>query len=129
MSCRDFSVSAEGAASFVRRAILLRRARGHKNEHAIEDAAGALGLTTRKVKSLLYGEVFKVPAQEHRRILRRWWADMDQQAAEMIAAGIEATKQAEAEWLAENQLSLPLETQCSEHLPRNSVSGVGGRRS
>lgn len=129
MSCRDFSVrstDADSAASLVRRAILARRSRGHKNEFAIEDAAYGLGLTVRRAKSLLYGEVFKVAGDEYRRLLRRWRADIDQQAAELTAMTIKMEKEADLEWSAEYQLSLPLDAPSSARLANRSASASGG---
>lgn len=129
MSCRDFSVRStdvEGASSLVRRAIIARRTRGHKNETAIEDAALGLGITVRRAKSLLYGEVFKVAAGEYRRLLHRWRADIDQQAAELTAMAIKMKKDADQEWSRANQYSLPLDEPSSARHANSSVSGVGG---
>jgi hypothetical protein len=128
MACRDFSVrsvNADDAATLVRRSILARRMRGHKNESAIEDAAYGLGLTVRRAKSLLYGEVFKVAGDEYKRLLHRWRADIDQQAAELTAMAIKIEKEADLEWSAEHQLSLPLDEVLSGPPANRSASGGG----
>ena len=119
-----------GAAErLVRRSVQARRNLGLKQDHAMQDAALALGATPRRVRGFIRGEVFRVARREYERLLRLWWKDMDSQAAELIAAGVRLQKAGEAEWLSVNQYTLNLEAPCSAPLPRNSVSGDGGARS
>ena len=122
-----FDVTA--AERLVRRSVQARRNLGLKQDHAMQDAALALGATPRRVRGFIRGEVFRVARREYERLLRLWWKDMDSQAAELIAAGVRLQKAGEAEWLSVNQYTLNLEAPCSAPLPRNSVSGDGGARS
>lgn len=113
----------------VRRSVKLRQWMGFKVDHAFEDAATALGTSPRRVRGFVRGEVFKVAGEEHRRILHRWRADIDQQAAELTAMAIKMKKDADLEWSAENQYSLPLDEPSSGRPVSKSASGVGGRHS
>jgi hypothetical protein len=110
----------------VKRSVRVRQNLGHKQDHAMADAALALGTTARRVRAFVRGEIFRVAAEEYRRILRRWWADMDRQAAELRAEARRLEMQAEAEWLAQHQYELPLETPCPARSLRNVISGSGG---
>lgn len=113
----------------VNRSVDARRWMGAKQECAMEDTATALGVRPRRIRSFIRGEITQAPIREYRRMLHRWWADMDKQAAALQELGIAVQKDAEAVWLAENQLSLPLENTCSVRSQHKSASGVGGKTS
>jgi hypothetical protein len=106
--------------------IRARKLQGYKDDHAFDDAATRLALTPRRVRALRRREIWRVPVEQYRRLLDRWWADMDRQAAELHALADKLEKQAEAEWLAHNQLQLPLEESCSAPSSRGSISGRHG---
>jgi len=62
----------EQMAAIVRRTVEPMRRGGMKNEQAMEVAARKLGITPRRVKAYLYGEVHSVPAHEAAGIVAGW---------------------------------------------------------
>lgn len=127
MSWSKVSVSGdvEHAGRLVRDAVQARRRAGQKNEMAIAEAADALGLSERRARGLLYGEVFKLAAEEFRRLRYRWQADVDKQTADLIAYAIRREKEAEQTCLAGEQLLLPFGPS-STSPGSSSASGSGG---
>jgi hypothetical protein len=107
------------------RSVKVRRWMGFKSDHAMHDAALALGTSPRRVRMFVRGEVFKVATDEYRRLLTRWWVDIDRQAAELTALAIKLKNEAENEWSEQNQLSLPLEFPPAEPRLRASPFGDG----
>lgn len=61
------------------------RNRGHSRAVATEQAALALGITPRRVKSLLYGEAFKVTREEYRAIKAQYMKHLDAEAESLSA--------------------------------------------
>lgn len=61
------------------------RNRGHSRQHAVEQAALALGITPRRAKSLLYGEAFTVAVEEYRAIKARFLDHLDAEAEHLAA--------------------------------------------
>lgn len=117
------------AGPFIRMVNVSVQARKHlgfKEEHAFDDAAQALALTPRRVRAARRQEFWRVPVDQYHRLVRRWWMDMERQAAALHAEANRLEQQAEAAWLAENQLSLPLEEPCSTPSSPNSTYGVRG---
>lgn len=107
----------------VQRAVQWRTWLGAKKEHAIADAAPALGLSPRKARSLFHGEPAKISTYE--KFMRRWWADMNRQAFALRAAADEIERSAEQERIASLQLSFDLRvTPCAAPSLRNSGSGL-----
>ena len=121
-------ISSTAAERLVHQSVSARRWQGIKAEHAMADAALALGTTPRRIRSLIRGEIFRVARAEYQRLRARFRADMTRQAAELHARANTLEQQAEAEWLAEHQLELALEAECSETSSRVSVFGVRGGR-
>lgn len=107
------------------RSVMVRRWMGFKSDHAMHDAALALGTSPRRVRMFVRGEVFKVATGEYRRLLARWWVDIDRQAAELQALATKLQNEAEHEWSEQNQLSLPLEFPPVEPRSRRSPFGDG----
>lgn len=114
------------AQGLARKAVRLHRQRGVKGDEAIECAALALGTTPRRVKGLLYSEVFHVARDEYRRLLSRWWASIDRETADVHDMLIKMRNEAEAQWADEHQLSLDLPAPSGAPSRRGSVSGVRG---
>lgn len=112
----------------LRRSVKMRQLMGAKVDHAFEDTAVAIGTSPRRVRGFVRGEILWAAAGEYRRLLYRWRADIDRQAAEVIQMAIQLQKEADREWSAEHQYSLPLEDQSSAPCASNSASGVGGSR-
>lgn len=112
----------------LRRSVKVRQWMGLKVDHAFEDTAMAVGTSPRRVRGFVRGEILSVAAEEYRRLLRRWRADIDRQAAEVIEMAIQMQKEADREWSAENQYSLPLDEAFSAPLASNTASGAGGAR-
>jgi hypothetical protein len=93
----------------VRVVVGLFRQLGHKNEYAIDLAAQALQITRRRAWALRYlTQPVRVLREQRRLLLRRAWAEMDRQAAEFRAIADQVERQAEAQRIAEAQLTLPL---------------------
>lgn len=79
------------AASMLEETVTAYRNRGHTRQHAVEQAALALGMTPRRAKALLYGEAFNVALDEYNAIKQRFLEHLDQEA-ESLAARFEAVR-------------------------------------
>ena len=126
------SADEDDARRVVSRVVAWFRASGHKNEHAIEQAAIALGITPRRAWALRYpSQLVKVARGQRALLLHRYWTLMDRQAAELRDRAEIIERQAEAERLAAAQLVLPLVggDQCSGHSVRGSHSASGDAHS
>lgn len=132
MSCQKVcsaDAAERDAHEAVTRVVKLFRQSGHKNEHAIELAARALNITPRRAWALRYlTQPVRVLRQQRDLLLHRAWAHMDREAAQLRQRADLIERQAEAERLAEAQLSLPLGGTCGEHFGPGSHSSVGGAR-
>lgn len=80
---------------------------GFKQDHAFEDTGTFLGLTPRYVRGIVRDEL-RVGNDRWQSLRRRWWADCDRQAAELIAAAAEIKLAKEADQAAYAQYELPL---------------------
>lgn len=116
------------AVNLISKSVRMRRALGFKTEHALEDTAVALGATPRRIRSILRGEVPRISEEEHRRLLSRWHIDIDRQAERLITAANRMRTEAESEWMAEYQLSLPFGAQRSVSDGLTSAFGVGAQQ-
>src|SRR6185503_5054836 len=107
------SADEDDARRAVRRMVQWFRASGHKNEHALEQAAIALGITPRRAWALRYpSQLVRVAREQRNLLLHRAWAHMDRQAAELRERAEKIEAEAEAERLAAAQLVLPLGEAC-----------------
>lgn len=62
--------------------VLAHRNKGLRSEHAIEQAALALGISKRKTRAFFYGEASGVAPSEVQQLRERWVRHMEQQAEE-----------------------------------------------
>jgi hypothetical protein len=69
----------------VREVVRAHRASGLKGEAAIEEAAADLGMERRRVRGLLYGEVYALALAEYLGLRARYGAWLDHRAARLIA--------------------------------------------
>jgi hypothetical protein len=99
----------------VRAAVRSERSRGQKIGDAIQQAGLALGLTPRRTRALLYGEVFAVAAEEYRHFSARLLAYLDREADQLEI-------RAEALRLQRQQMQLDLETAWSNSSASGSAS-------
>ena len=67
------------------------RNRGYTRERAMKQAALELGMTHRRVRSLTWGEAWRVTAEEHAAIRARFLDFLDREA-EQLAARSEAAR-------------------------------------
>lgn len=118
----------EPAARIARASVDWRRWFGLKKAHAADEAACSLGLSPRRLRSLLHGEPVRVLRAEYRALLARWWSDMDRQAEALRRKADAIDRLAEAERIAELQLSLPLELPCFDPPSADCVFGAPGSR-
>lgn len=75
--------------------------RGNTRERAVVMAARALGLTDRKAKKLLYGEICAVVADEYREMRRRFLEHLDDEARHLAERHI-------AVWARRRQMEMDL---------------------
>lgn len=61
------------------------RNRGHSRTLATEQAALALGITTRRAQALLYGQAFKITREEYRAIKAQYMKHLDAEAESLSA--------------------------------------------
>lgn len=67
------------------------QSRGYRRLHAMEQAALALCITPRRVKGLIFGEVFRLAPGEYQFIRRRYLDHLDERA-DSLNARFEAVK-------------------------------------
>jgi hypothetical protein len=79
------------AMSLLDDAVSAFRNRGYARQHAVEQAALALGVSPRRARALLYGEAFAMPSEEFRAIQQRYLDHLDAEA-ENLNARFEAVK-------------------------------------
>ena len=79
------------AAQLVDEAVTAFRNRGYTRERAVEQAALALGISHRRARGLIYGEVFAMAVDEYRAIKARFLRHLDEEA-ESLAGRLEAVK-------------------------------------
>ena len=79
------------AAQLVDDAVTAFRTRGYTRETALHQAALALGISPRRAKGLVYGEVFAMALDEYRQIKARFLRHLDDEA-ESLAARSEAAR-------------------------------------
>jgi len=75
----------EEVAHLVHEVVTSYRTTGLKNEHAQSEASRDLGLTERRVRAYVYGEVFSVCRAEADRIRAGFVTHLDREAARLIA--------------------------------------------
>jgi len=91
MSCTKLSASDDirQIAQLIDDVVTSYRNRGYTRQYATEQAALALGITSRRAKSFLYGEVYSVAAHEYRLLKYRFLTHLDDEAehlSERLAA-------------------------------------------
>jgi hypothetical protein len=111
-----------------RASVTWRKWLGMKSDHATEEAAGALGVSPRWMRSLVRDEPVSL-RDRYDRFLARWWADMDRQAETLRQRAAEIEAQAEAARVGDRQLTLDLEAPCVEPSASASASGAPRARS
>lgn len=101
----EFNVTSPEQA--IRWSVRWRQMLGMKQEHAFDDAGDALALAPRYVCGVVRDEITMVTGirRRWRLMQRRWWADLDRQAAEFRAIAAEIDRLKEADQIAEIQLS------------------------
>lgn len=88
MSCSNNSANrrdiVRSLSEIVLDAVTHFRNRGHRSDHAIQQAALALELSPRRVKSLVYGEAYSVAVDEYERVRRAFLRHLDEQAEDLM---------------------------------------------
>ena len=88
MSRKELSIPSEKieeVAHLVHEVVTAYRTTGLKHEHAQSEASRDLGLTERRVRAYVYGEVFNVCRAEADRIRAGFVTHLDREAARLIA--------------------------------------------
>lgn len=83
MAASDFSntfATIRKVENWVCDVVLAHRNKGLRSDHAIEQAALALGISKRKTRSFFYGEASGVAPSEFQQLRDRWVRHMEQQA-------------------------------------------------
>lgn len=112
---------AEDIACRIRGAVQWRRWLGAKLEHAMDDAAGPLRITARRVRSFVRGEVNGIAWAEYRALRDAVCRDREEHIAELRAMTARLEREADADVI--GQLRLPLEGTCG-----SGFAGGDGRR-
>lgn len=124
---------AEDIARRIRGAVQWRRWLGAKLEHAMDQAAGPLRITARRVRSFVRGEVNGIAAAEYRALRDAICRDREEHIAELRARTARLEIEADADVI--GQLSLPLEDAAcgfgfvgggGRRLSRGANGGAGG---
>lgn len=84
------------AAAMVRERVRQLRGEGHKNADAIALTAEQLGLSERRVRGLLYGEVWCVVSDEYERIRAGWARSLDAEAERLEREAVALRRRASA---------------------------------
>ncbi len=123
---------AEDIACRIRGAVQWRRWLGAKLEHAMDDAAGPLRVTARRVRSFVRGEVNGIAWAEYRALRDAVCRDREEHIAELRTVTACLEREADADCI--GQLELPLGEICGSgfvggdgrRLSRGARSGGGG---